>query len=204
MSIRAPHLSRRQLLGLSGAGAAVLALGVNAPGSASAAPLPHRENLFGLGVASGYPRPDGVVLWTRLAPEPLAEDGHGGMPLRPVPVKWEVAETADFRRIVARGTALAQPELAHSVHPRVEGLKAGTEHYYRFTVGPRTSPVGRFRTLPAAGDAADRFSVGLISCQAWYHGHFSAHRHLAQEEDLDLTVFLGCLLYTSPSPRDRG
>ncbi|MBB4736176.1 alkaline phosphatase D [Micrococcus cohnii] len=195
MSIRAPHLSRRQLLGLSGAGAAVLALGVNAPGSASAAPLPHRENLFGLGVASGYPRPDGVVLWTRLAPEPLAEDGHGGMPLRPVPVKWEVAETADFRRIVARGTALAQPELAHSVHPRVEGLKAGTEHYYRFTVGPRTSPVGRFRTLPAAGDAADRFSVGLISCQAWYHGHFSAHRHLAQEEDLDLTVFLGDYIY---------
>lgn len=195
MPTPSPHLSRRRLLGLSGAGAAVLALGVSAPDSASAAPLLHRDNLFGLGVASGYPRPDGVVLWTRLAPEPLAEDGHGGMPLRPVPVKWEVAETADFRRVAARGTALAQPELAHSVHPRVEGLKAGTDYFYRFTVGPQKSPVGRFRTLPTAGATADRFSVGLVSCQAWYHGHFSAHRHLAAEQDLDLTVFLGDYIY---------
>ena len=27
---------------------------------------------FSLGVASGYPRPDGISLWTRLAPMPLA------------------------------------------------------------------------------------------------------------------------------------
>ena len=195
MSSPSPTLSRRRLLGLSGASAAVLALGVNAPAAAHAEPLPQRDGLFGLGVASGYPRPDGAVLWTRLAPEPLAEDGHGGMPLRSVPVKWEVARTADFRRIVARGTALAQPELAHSVHPRVEGLAPGTEHFYRFVVGPQTSPVGRFVTLPAAGSAADDFTVGLISCQAWYHGHFAAHRHLAQEEDLDLTVFLGDYIY---------
>lgn len=195
MSSPSPTLSRRRLLGLSGASAAVLALGVNAPDVASADPLPHRENLFGLGVASGYPREDGAVLWTRLAPEPLAEDGHGGMPLRSAPVKWEVSETRDFRRIVKRGTALAQPELAHSVHPRVEGLKAATDYFYRFSVGPQKSPVGRFRTLPAAGAATERFTVGMISCQAWYHGHFAAHRHLAQEEDLDLTVFLGDYIY---------
>ncbi len=32
---------------------------------------------FSLGVASGDPLPDGVVLWTRLAPDPL---NGGGMP----------------------------------------------------------------------------------------------------------------------------
>ena len=38
---------------------------------------PKGENPFTLGVASGDPAPDDVVLWTRLAPEPLT---GGGMP----------------------------------------------------------------------------------------------------------------------------
>ncbi len=39
---------------------------------------------FALGVASGAPRPDGVVVWTRLAPLPLE---GGGMPPEPVEVR---------------------------------------------------------------------------------------------------------------------
>ena len=35
------------------------------------------RNPYSLGVASGYPDEGGFVLWTRLAPEPLA---GGGMP----------------------------------------------------------------------------------------------------------------------------
>jgi PhoD-like phosphatase, N-terminal domain len=30
------------------------------------------DNPFTLGVASGDPTPDGIVLWTRLAPDPVA------------------------------------------------------------------------------------------------------------------------------------
>ena len=58
------------------------------PLAASAAPYrgPLRSDPFTLGVASGDPDPDGFVLWTRLAPTPLAEDGLGGMPDRNVPV----------------------------------------------------------------------------------------------------------------------
>ena len=196
---RAP-VSRRRLLQLSGASAAVIALGIDAR-SARAEPSSELEGaaapegMFSLGVASGAPRPDGVVLWTRLAPEPLAEDGHGGMPLKEVTVRWEVAIDEDFRSIVAHGRALAQPALAHAVHPRVEGLDPGTEHFYRFRAGWELSPVGRFRTLPAEGEPAESFSFGLVSCQAWYHGHFTAHRHLAAEEDLDLVVFVGDYIY---------
>ena len=190
----AAPVSRRRLLQLSGASAAMLALGIDAP-SVEAAPPPGTEGMFSLGVASGAPRPDGAVLWTRLAPEPLAEDGHGGMPLKEVTVRWEVATDEDFRGIVAHGRALAQPGLAHSVHPRVEGLEPGTEHFYRFRVGRELSPVGRFRTLPAAGETPESFSFGLVSYQAWYHGHFTAHRHLAAEEDLDLVVFVGDYIY---------
>ncbi|HWE76383.1 MAG TPA: PhoD-like phosphatase N-terminal domain-containing protein [Stellaceae bacterium] len=40
-----------------------------------AAPGPHwSRDPFGLGIASGDPMPDGFVLWTRLAPEPLSPD----------------------------------------------------------------------------------------------------------------------------------
>ncbi|SDE20664.1 alkaline phosphatase D family protein [Auraticoccus monumenti] len=189
-----PRLSRRRLLQVGGVSAATIALGISAPEQAGADPV-GRDELFGLGVASGAPRPDGMVLWTRLAPEPVAPDGHGGMPLRPVPVRWDVATDDRFRDVVAQGHALAQPELAHAVHPRVTGLEPGTEYFYRFRVGRGRSPVGRFRTLPAPGETPERFSFGVTSCQAWYHGHFTAHRHLAQEPDLDLAVFVGDYIY---------
>src|SRR4051795_12804467 len=77
---------------------------------------------FTLGVASGDPLPDGVVLWTRLAPDPLAADGSGGMPPRPVRVEYEVAGDERFRSVVRRGSVVATPQLAHSVHPEVHGL----------------------------------------------------------------------------------
>src|SRR6478736_3347112 len=52
---------------------------------------------FSLGVASGDPLPDGVVLWTRLAPRPLE---GGGMPMAGVDVDWEIARDARFSQIV--------------------------------------------------------------------------------------------------------
>ncbi|APX33115.1 alkaline phosphatase [Brachybacterium sp. P6-10-X1] len=189
-----PALSRRRLLQAGGASAAVIALGINAP-DAVADPPQKAEDLFALGIASGAPRPDGAVLWTRLASEPLAEDGHGGIDPHPVGVRWQVATDVEFSQILRHGQALAQPELAHAVHPRVEGLEPATEYFYRFLVGPQTSPVGRFRTLPADGAEVESFAFGVVSCQAWYHGNFTAHRHLAAEEELDLVVFAGDYIY---------
>ena len=54
---------------------------------------------FTLGVASGEPAPDGVVIWTRLAPRPLADDGLGGMQARAVDVEWEVAADDRFTHV---------------------------------------------------------------------------------------------------------
>src|SRR5688572_1561348 len=82
---------------------------------------------FALGVASGDPAPDGVVLWTRLAPEPLA---GGGMPPEPVEVAWEVAEDEAMSKIVRAGTTTARPEWAHAVHVEVEGLKPDRWYWY--------------------------------------------------------------------------
>src|SRR6266487_3372028 len=73
---------------------------------------------FTLGVASGDPLPDGVVLWTRLAPHPLE---GGGMPMANVEVDWEIARDPRFQAIAQKGTTLARPELGHSVHGEVSG-----------------------------------------------------------------------------------
>src|SRR5690349_18112775 len=89
---------------------------------------------FILGVASGDPLPDGVVLWTRLAPDPI---NGGGMPDAIVPVEWELAEDERFHRTVRRGTAQARPELGHSVHVDVRGLRPDRPYWYRFRAGGR-------------------------------------------------------------------
>src|SRR5262247_1878976 len=108
---------------------------------------------FTLGVASGDPLPDGVVLWTRLAPRPLE---GGGMPMVPLPVQWEVGRDAAFRVIAQKGETLARPELGHSVHVEVAGLEPGREYWYRFRAGNEMSRTGRTKTAPPANAPVDR------------------------------------------------
>src|ERR1051325_35652 len=93
-----------------------------------------RRDPFALGVAAGYPEPDGAVLWTRLAPEPLSPDPErpGGMNPVAVTVDWEVAADPNMRQLVRRGTEQAGPDLAHSVHVECRGLEPGREYWNRF------------------------------------------------------------------------
>lgn len=153
---------------------------------------------FSLGVASGAPRPDGVVLWTRLAPRPF--DG-GGMDPVAVEVRWEVAEDAAFARIVRRGTELAQPARVHAVHAEVDGLEPAREYHYRFIAGGEASPAARTRTAPAPGRGDERLRLALASCQHFEQGYYVAHRHLASE-GVDLVAFVGDYIYESSSARD--
>jgi alkaline phosphatase D len=111
------RLTRRELLKIAGtAGLAAIARPI-VSAQTIARPL-FRTFPFTLGVASGDPLPDGVVLWTRLAPEPLE---GGGMPMTNVEVQWEIAADPKFANVARRGTELARPELGHSVHAEVSG-----------------------------------------------------------------------------------
>ena len=152
---------------------------------------------FALGVASGDPWPDGVVLWTR-----LIFDAAGMPPPESEAVQWELAEDDAFRRIVRRGSARATPELAHSVHVELTGLEPGRWYSYRFHHGGAVSPVGRTRTAPAPGAPVDRFTFAFASCQQFEQGYYAAHRHMAAE-DLDLLLFLGDYIYEISYGRDR-
>jgi alkaline phosphatase D len=154
------RLSRRELLNIAWKLGAAAVLQPLVPSRVLAQPI-FRNYPFTLGVASGDPWPDSVVLWTRLAPEPLA---GGGMPMANVEVGWEVARDASFRDVAAKGTTIARPELGHSVHVEVGGLDAGREYWYRFRAGSEASRVGRAVTAPAPGAMVDRLRFGVCGC----------------------------------------
>jgi alkaline phosphatase D len=146
---------------------------------------------FALGVASGDPTEDGFVLWTRLAPRPLE---GGGMPHLNVEVAWQVAEDEQMTRVVQRGTTVAKPDWAHSVHVEVEGLRPDRWYWYQFKVGQEVSPKGRSRTLPLAKSLPERLRFSFISCNHYEHGHFTAFDHLCREDN-DLIIHLGDYIY---------
>jgi alkaline phosphatase D len=148
---------------------------------------------FSLGVASGSPTTTGFVLWTRLAPEPLA---GGGMGPESVEVEWEVAHDDAFSRIVKRGTTTAEAARAHTVHLEVEGLEPSRWYHYRFIAGDEASAPGRTRTAPEAGSGDGRLRLALGSCQHFEQGWFVAHRHLAADAP-DLVAFVGDYIYES-------
>jgi len=148
-------------------------------------------NPFSLGVGSGDPGPDGVVLWSRLAPDPL---NGGGMTAEAVNVRWEVATDEGMRSIVKRGTTQARPDLGHSIHVEVNGLRPSAWYWYRFDTGGESSPIGRTRTGPAADAMPDRYRFAFVSCQHREFGHYTAYEHLSRE-DVELVAHLGDYIY---------
>ncbi|WP_163510418.1 alkaline phosphatase D family protein [Fodinicola acaciae] len=182
-----PKLSRRTFI-LGSVAAGLLTM----PGIATAA----LRYPFELGVASGDPRPDGMVLWTRLAPAPL--DVGGGMGTANVAVQWEISKDANFATIAASGTETAVAGEAHSVHAEPRGLAAGTEYYYRFKTGEHVSPVGRTKTAPAAGVEPASVTFAMASCAHFEEGWYHAYRGIAND-DPDLVLFLGDYMYEKQS-----
>jgi alkaline phosphatase D len=150
---------------------------------------PLTENPFTLGVASGSPEADGVVLWTRL------HLPHTVLPA--VTLRWEIAHDAAFAHIVQQGQAQALPELGHAVHVEAAGLAPERWYFYRFLAAGWTSPVGRTRTLPAPDATVQRLRLGYASCQRWEHGYYGAWRHMAADAP-DFVVFLGDYIYEYP------
>ncbi len=182
--------NRRQFLAAAGA---VAAWPVLAPPTSAFArkKVAMKDHPFKLGVASGDPTSEGFVLWTRLAPDPLI---GGGMPNESVEVEWQVASDEAMTKVVARGTTVASPELAHSVHVEVEGLDPSRWYFYQFSAAGETSPKGRACTAPPVGELARRLRFAFASCQHWESGLFTAYEHMAREE-LDLIFHLGDYIY---------
>ena len=171
------------------------------PSAAGACPFP--ADPFGLGVASGDPLHDRVVLWTRLVVDPT---DVAASPDDAADVVWELAADPDFESILQEGLVVARAEGAHAVHVDVDGLESETEYWFRFRCGSFESPVGRARTLPCPDALPEVVRLGFATCQNWLSGFYASHRSLA-EAQLDLVVFLGDYIYEAGdvgAVRDHG
>jgi alkaline phosphatase D len=196
--------NRRQFMQRTGVASVAAAIGLGSQTTATAAIDENGEfesDPYTLGVASGDPLPESVIIWTRLAPEPLT--ASGGMSDRPVDIEWTVATDEAMTDVVTTGTATAEPADAHSVHVDASGLEPNTEYYYQFAAGGRKSPVGRTKTAPTPDTAIEEFRFAFASCQWWEEGYFTAHGYMAEDE-LDLIVHLGDYIYEYGIPADGG
>ncbi|WP_437752867.1 alkaline phosphatase D family protein [Sorangium sp. So ce1389] len=162
------------------------------------------DTFFPQSVASGDPRPESVVLWTRLV------DGDGKTDLN---LALVVALDEAFTQLVelrltsstvaatgsggTRVPVTARAEFDHCVKVKVNGLSPGTTYYYRFYYttgnGCFSSRVGRTRTAPAPdADVPVRFA--FVSCQDYLGRFYNAYAALARQE-IDFVVHLGDYIY---------
>ena len=186
-------LSRRRFLTWTGvAGALAVTPGLFADSLSAAAPASPGDHLFTLGVASGDPLPDGVVLWTRLASAPLARGA--GMGVLPVRVDWQLATDEAMTRIVRTGSEIATAADGFSVHADVRGLRPDSEYFYRFRANGHVSDVGRTRTAPRPGAPLAALTFAWASCQSWSDGFFPAYADMASAAP-DVVFFLGDYVY---------
>ncbi|AOB30191.1 metallophosphatase [Bordetella sp. H567] len=160
--------------------------GTASPPATGANPSPTPTS-FAQGVASGDPKPDSIILWTRV-------DGANGTD--PVKVTVQVATDDAFSKLVVNDTIQADPSWDYTVRHKVVGLDAATSYYYRFVAGTITSTVGRTKTAPAAGAGIAQLKFAFISCQDWNANHWSAFSEMLNE-DLDFVVHLGDYIYES-------
>ena len=186
-------LSRRQLnTAALGIALATLQRAKAQTDTPTASASAQRNYPFSLGVASGLPRPDSVLLWTRLGGDflEICEQCQRHM----VIVRYEIYSDVALRKRVQIGQVTAHSDAAFSVHIHAQGLQAGQDYWYRFILGDAVSPVGHTRTAPALHAKPQRLRLALASCQNFEQGYFVAQRDIAQQE-LDAVLFVGDYIY---------
>jgi alkaline phosphatase D len=155
-------------------------------------------------VASGDPSPEGVVLWTRVAPHARTPDAD--VVVEVVESDGRDRRSARFEDPRYRGRIEDGPDTGrdHTVQVDLEGhLDPGTEYHYRFVHAGRASPVGRCRTLPAPDASPESLTFVLLACQHYQNGYYGALGHAAREE-ADFAVHLGDFIYDSAGRQYTG
>ncbi|MFY8179705.1 MAG: alkaline phosphatase D family protein, partial [Limnohabitans sp.] len=159
-------------------------------------PRAWRANPFALGVASGRPRPESVVLWTRL----LFSDEDRAAGAEALRVQVEVFADAGLLRRIQKAEVVTDQARGHSVHLHVQNLQPSTDYWYRFKQGDATSTVGHTRTAPALNADVRQLRIALTSCQHYEQGQFIAHADIAKQT-LDFVLFMGDYIYESSNPQ---
>lgn len=179
------QLTRREALraSLGAAGAAGAAAIAGCATTSASGPLTAAD--FNHGVASGDPRADRVIIWTRATPrDDMAAEAR---------VRWVVARDAGLSDIVRQGVIRTDASVDFTVKVDVDGLEPGRSYHYGFFAAGAQSTVGRTATLPPSG--VERLTIAAVSCSNFPFGYFHAYQHLADRGDVDFVVALGDYIY---------
>lgn len=218
-------MKRREFLKMSSfVTVSVAALGVTACGSDDSsnsggiAPNPVRPMppaatganwKFPQSIATGDPRSDSIMFWTRVVPNNLSiTDVTTISAAIQLKVTKDVANatnlsttTALTGALVADVTVPAYSDFDGTVRHKLTGLEANTVYFYQFVAGDVRSNVGRMKTAPAASSTAD-VKFAFMSCQDWNANHWGAFSQIVTDDgpgsaspSLDFIVHLGDYIY---------
>ncbi len=143
--------------------------------------------VFPQGIASGDPKADSIILWTRVNPvvhRKLKKD-----------LKLFISQERNFSRDVKSYTVPSE-NFSHindfTVKVKINGLLPGKEYYYFFEYGGVKSILGRFRTFPSENISYISFAV--VTCQHFADGYYTSYRYIS-EKDILFVLHLGDQIY---------
>jgi alkaline phosphatase D len=205
-------ITRRSFLEMAAAMGATAAWG-SSFGSKSHIAWRERRDLFPEGVASGDPDSNGVLLWTRRPPAEKPGE-NSSLKLNVIKLNVEVAEDAQFTRVVATAAAPVSAASDWTCRVLVGGLKPSRVYWYRFADSEGLgSRVGRTITAPDLDDARPVRFV-FVSCQNANQGAQNAYRRMIFEderapesEQIGFVLHLGDFIYEIvwyPEDRPQG
>ena len=177
-------VTRRNILTASAA-ASVAACAPAKPGTAYSAKTEFPSGMFKLGIASGDPHSDSVVLWTHVSPADMRQAS--------VPVEWKISLQMDMKNPIMTGQGEATRAKDWTFKALPKGLDAGQIYFYQFTCEGTTSQIGRTRTLPVG--AVNKLRFAVVSCSNWQQGYFNVYDHISRSGDFDALIHLGDYFY---------
>jgi len=146
------------------------------------------SQFFPQSVVSGDPKPDSVILWTRV------EDGID----TDLALTLQVAIDESFSQLVVEQEFTVLASADHCLKIRVTELNAGQHYYYRFVYQKDgtnyLSKNGRTKTAPSI-DSDTKVKFAYVSCQDYIGRYYNTYLSVLDNDDLDFVVHLGDYIY---------
>ena len=141
---------------------------------------------FPQSVASGDPRADSVILWTRIGESEKSEEN--------LTVTLEMSLDENFKDLLLTKELTAYHEYSHAIKIRIDQLEPYTYYYYRFKYNGIYSNTGRTKTAPLPEDETN-IKFAYISCQDYIGRYYNVFAHMLEQDDFDFIVHLGDYIY---------
>lgn len=143
---------------------------------------------FPQGVVAADPKPDSIILWTRIVPPDYDDIQQIPSTHAPINVTLEVSLSENFNELTATPITLqAQAQYDNTLRHKLTGLSAATTYYYRFRAEAGLSRVGRFKTAPAVNADVGSLNFAFMACQDWSVNHWIGLSALVKH-NLDFVV----------------